>query len=113
MANPMIPGGRRGLDSPDDVEGERQSCPAVAVKTKRPVVLSSSMGAVCTYSSQLVWPPPPGEDQVHSGAPGARRRPIPAPGLRHWIPPGDPPDPVLSRPNRGRSDRPWGSVLLT
>jgi hypothetical protein len=113
VANLMIPSGRRAFGGPHDVGIERQTGSAVAGKSTRPVVLWSSMGAVYTYSSQLVWHPPPGEVQVHSGAPDAHRRPIPAPGLRHWIPPGDPPDPVPSRPNRGRSDRPWGSVLGT
>ncbi|MCW2732603.1 MAG: hypothetical protein JWR13_3419 [Mycobacterium sp.] len=113
MANPMTPDGRCGFGGPRDVGIERQTGPAVTGKSTRPVVHWSALGAVCTYPRRLVSHPPPGKAQVHGGAPGARRRPIPAPGLRHWIPPRDPTDPVLSRPDRGRSDRPWGLVLRT
>ncbi|MDT5081582.1 MAG: hypothetical protein QOJ80_6219 [Mycobacterium sp.] len=113
MASLMILGGRCAHDGTHDVGIERQTGSAVAGKSTQSVALWAPVGAVCTHSSRLGWRPPPGKTKVHGGAPGARRRPIPAPGLRHWIPPGDPPDPVLSRPNRGRSDRPWGSVLRT
>jgi hypothetical protein len=113
VASLMIIDGRRGFGGPRDVGIERHTGPALAGKFTRPVVLWSAIGPVCTHSRQLVWHPPPGKAQVRGGAAGARPRPIPAPGLRHWIPPRDPPDPVLSRPNRGRSDRPWGSVLRT
>jgi hypothetical protein len=93
VANLMSLDGRRGFGGPRDVGIKRQTAPALAGKSTRPVVLWSAIGPVCTYPSRLASHPPPGKAQVHGGAPGARRRPVPAPGLRHWIPPRDPPDP--------------------
>jgi hypothetical protein len=113
VASLMIPGGHRSFGSPHDVRIERRPGPVAVTKHQRPVGFSSAICAVCTNSHQLVWHPPPGKAQVGGGAPGARRRPVPAPGLRHSMPPRDPPDPVLRRPDRGRSDRPWGSALRT
>jgi hypothetical protein len=106
VANLMIVGGRCAHDDTRNVGIERQSGPAVAGKSTRPVVLWSPIGAVCAHSSRLGWRPPPGKTKVHGGAPRAYGHPIPAAGLSHLIPPGDAPAPVLRRPNRGRSAGP-------
>jgi hypothetical protein len=55
----MIPGGRRVPERSHEVGIERQAVPGVSVKSKRPVPLWSSIGAVWTIwsglSGTLTW----------------------------------------------------------